>query len=387
MRLTVSTSLLCTLLLLGSTVGAQETSDLRAELALDHYDAGRYAEAREQFESLDADGLIDGPGLYRLSYCRRVTGDRAGEQDARVRALDRLEAENAEPVTLEIPFYLANALRNAGRANEAETVARVAVERYEAGGFPEPDDGITWFRLAKLYQDQNRAPLAAQYYRRSLTAFADDDRAYPANIVWARRFLGDVAYAAGDFETALTEFAAITVAEPAISQDLDRYASTAVRLERYAEASAAWRRVQKLDPTDDGANYRWRLAAQASELADIAKSDEQGRPWMELSKEDLELRMSDRVESAKTVLKAVETGERTDREVASAELQQLQSRFLGAALNYAIRRYPLRETAFFGGYAPFIFHASRWQLPQTKQKRVRPRQPPKTEQDATTGGV
>ncbi len=364
MRLTLHTSLLCAVLLLSSTVGAQETSDLRAELALDHYDAGRYAQARELFESLDADGLIDGPGLYRLSYCRRVTGDPAGEQDARVRALDRLEAENAEPVSLEIPFYLANALRNAGRANEAETVAREAVKRYEAGRFPEPEDGIRWFRLAKLYQDQGRSSIAVKYYRRSLSAFADDDREYPANIVWARRYIGDVAYAAGDFDSALIEFAAITSTDPAISQDLDRYASTAIRLERYQEASTAWRRVHKRDPTNDGANYRWRLAAQAAELPGIAKSDEKGRPWSELSKDDLELQLSSRVESAKAILTAVKTGERTDKDTATAELIQLQSRFIGAALNYAIRQYPLRETAFFGGYAPYIFHANRWQLPQ-----------------------
>ena len=37
--------------------------------------------------------------------------------------------------------------------------------------------------------------------------------------------------------------------------------------------------------------------------------------------------------------------------------------FLGAALEYVLRGFPIRETAFFGGYAPLIFHSDKWRLP------------------------
>ena len=37
--------------------------------------------------------------------------------------------------------------------------------------------------------------------------------------------------------------------------------------------------------------------------------------------------------------------------------------FIRAALEYSLRRYGIRETAFFGGYAPLMFHSDKWKLP------------------------
>jgi hypothetical protein len=47
----------------------------------------------------------------------------------------------------------------------------------------------------------------------------------------------------------------------------------------------------------------------------------------------------------------------------TAEVEGFRRVFVAAALEYALRNLPLRETAFQAGYAPLIFHRSRWQLP------------------------
>ena len=39
-----------------------------------------------------------------------------------------------------------------------------------------------------------------------------------------------------------------------------------------------------------------------------------------------------------------------------------QSLFVAAAMEYGLRRYGIRETAFLGGYAPMIFHQKLWDL-------------------------
>ena len=51
------------------------------------YDAGRYADARVRLEAIEKVRALSGPLLYRLYFCRRVTGDDAAAKDALERAL------------------------------------------------------------------------------------------------------------------------------------------------------------------------------------------------------------------------------------------------------------------------------------------------------------
>jgi hypothetical protein len=50
------------------------------------------------------------------------------------------------------------------------------------------------------------------------------------------------------------------------------------------------------------------------------------------------------------------------RAALQAELDAAHPVFVAAALEYTMRNLPIRETAFFGGFAPLIFHPNRWRL-------------------------
>jgi len=47
-----------------------------------------------------------------------------------------------------------------------------------------------------------------------------------------------------------------------------------------------------------------------------------------------------------------------------SEVGKAKAVFVAAGLEYALRNLPIRETAFFGGYAPLIFHPQKWSLDQ-----------------------
>jgi hypothetical protein len=53
-----------------------------------------------------------------------------------------------------------------------------------------------------------------------------------------------------------------------------------------------------------------------------------------------------------------------ERAAMAAEIESIQPVFVAACLEYTARELPIRESAFFGGYAPLIFHESRWRLPE-----------------------
>ncbi len=320
------------------------------------YDAGAYPEAREVLERLNREGKLDGPLLYRLAFARAKTGDAAGAEQAETAALVALETAWKEAPDLETGFYLSNVYRNRRRAADARAVAAAATARVERGEWPEPEDGLARFRVAKLYEDQSRRDGAERWYRAAVETLAREPDRFPAYLRWAHRYLGDVEFARGEFDAASSDYAAMLADTPGTPDGWDRLGTSLARLGKFGEAADAWRSAEKLDPANgDRYRYCWRLARQAGDIGKLPVAAPDGRAIATLSKEDLEALMKDRAGVPERAAAGT---------VGTAELAGARATFLAAALEYAMRNYPIRETAFFGGYAPLIFHPDRWIEPE-----------------------
>lgn len=357
------------LALIGCTgpAAAEDDAPTLREQAFQLYDQGRYVDARPLLERLEAQGQVDGVLLYRLYYCQRIADDPAARPTLD-RARGLLEQELGQASDLEIPFYLANAYRNAGRLTDARRVAAQATERVASGDLPAPADGFEMFRMGKLYADQDREAEAEEWYAKALELLAADrSGAAGPYVEWAGRYLVERAWAAEDYDAAARYLGLVSASGRGSAADLDRLATASCRLGRYGEAKAAWRRAEQLDPAEaNRPRYCWHLAEQAEEIGQLPRTAPDERPWADLSKEELEQLLLDQAR----VVGEVTTEAQETAKLKKKRRKQLQARldaarpvFIGAALEYALRGHGIRETAFFGGYAPLIFHADRWKLP------------------------
>lgn len=344
---------------------AAEPGDV--DRAIELYDAGRYPEARSIFERLDGAGGLDGPMLYRLAYCYGQTGDPRAQQATLQRAVASLSEEIKDSPTLEPAFYLANALGNLNRKSEAREAALQAVARIESGDWSPNDDPVESFRAAKMFADLGRQAEAAQWYRRALEGFDAKPDAYPVYIQWSRRYLAGLALSASDYATAEAELTALGATGHARQIDWDRLAVTRVRLGNWRGAVQAWRNAERANPAEgDRARYSWRLAAMAAKLDFVPDATPDGRAFRDLGQGDLEGLMKEN--GARVMQMAARAGaeplSEEERAAMQAEIDMIKPVFVAACLEYTARELPIRETAFFGGFAPLIFHESRWTLPE-----------------------
>ena len=367
---------LLALTLLAAPTGA---GDLQTTLddAVSLYDRGSYREARTALEGLDHAGAIDGPALYRLYFCQRATGQ--GEEAAQTleRARQVLETELPSATTLDVPFYLANAYSNLGRAADARDLARGVTAKIESGGMKTPQTGIGLFQVGKLYQDQGRQDDAVSYYKRAIAAFDVTGGRYLGNVRWALRYIGTTAAAHEDYagvEAALEKLGAVGAAE---SEDWSALGIARARLGKFAPAAEAWTRAVKLDPANaDDARYSAKLAEAASTLAPLPGTAPGGAAFRAMGKADLEATMKERAEVARAVqTRAAEamSGKTVGgaafalpaelRASLDKDLRTARGQFVAAALEYAMRGLPIRETAFREGYAVRIFQDADWELP------------------------
>lgn len=359
---------------------ASAPSDDLAGVAADAirlYDQGDYEQARVLLEGLDAAAAADGPLLYRLFFCERVSG----REDAAMKALDRarqaLERQLPLADSLEIPFYLANTYANSGRAGEAQDVARSATGHIEAGTWKIPDSAIGLFQLGKLYQDQGRSAEAVRYYTKAIEGFDLKDGRYAGNARWALRYLGNVAYAKGDFAASDAAFVRLAGLGGALPSDWNALAAARVRLGNYAGAAEAWATSVKLDPANaDDPRYSARLADTAAALAPLAKTDAGGAAFAAMGPSDLEAVLKGQAEAARAAQRAAVEAlapgpdgvatKRLDPKIRlelGRKLRDARSIFVAAALEYAVRKLPIRETAFREGYAVLVFQDREWELP------------------------
>ncbi len=349
------------------TAAAPVRDESPAGRAVALYDDGKCAEARPILESLDAEGQLSGPLLYRLGYCHGIAGDAPKQRSLMERSLAKLQEEAASANNLEVSFFLANALSNLERRDEARAAAAEATGRLESRAWPQPARPLEEFRAAKLYADQARRDEAVRWYRAAIEGFDAENMAAPGYRRWARRYLGEDAFSRSNWTDAERDYSALVALGDASPSEWDRLAVARARLSRYAEAAEAWRSAEKLDPANaDRARYSRNLALQASAAGTLPAAAPSGAAWTSVAQADLEKIMADQAAVARSV--RAEAGDGSSLEPAKRlefdeRLAAAQRVFLAAALEYSLRNLSIRETAFSAGYAPLIFHADEWKVP------------------------
>jgi tetratricopeptide (TPR) repeat protein len=354
---------------IGAGKDAKKLDSLRRE-AESLYAQGRYPEALRLLEQLDEAGAATGPLLYRLSFCQRTAGDTAGSAASEARALQALESEIVSTRELEVPFYLINTYQNLGRADDARRVAAETTARVDQGEIAKPAEGTGMFQLGKLYADQNLAPQATEWYGRAVESLTESGGAGGPYVRWASRYLAENAYQRKDFTSAQQYYSTLVEAGEGTAQDLDRLAVSRARVGMFAKAAEAWGLVEALNPPDPNrARYCARLCALATKMKSLSPVAPSGKPWPQLTREELESTMKEQAERVRAIFAEGEQETEIDsakREQYRARLKEVKAIFVPAALEFALRGHDLRQTAFFGGYARLILNRWAWKPPQEK---------------------
>jgi hypothetical protein len=300
------------------------------------------------------------------------------------RARQALEAEFAAGKSLEVAFYLANTYANLARSAEAKSVAHDMTAEIESGRAKKPKSAIGLFQLGKLYQDQARPTEASSYYAKAVEAFDLAGGRYAGNARWALRYLGNSASSRSDFASAESSFARLTSLGGADAADWDVLAAARVRLAKYSLAAEAWKASVKLDPANaDDSRYAARLAETAAAIGPLPTASG-GTAFSAMAQADLEATLKSRAETAlasqKRAAEAVHDAAGGQAENAlepklRAELAQTlklaRREFVAAGLEYALRHYPIRDTAFREGYAVLVFQDRAWELPADPGSEVK----------------
>jgi tetratricopeptide (TPR) repeat protein len=346
-----------------------ETDDTSRAKSL--YADARYTEALPLLLEIERAGRATGPLLYRLAYCQRATGDATTGSATEQRALVALERELDGWSDLEIPFYLCNVYQNTGREGDARRVAAEATARLESGAVALPESGPDMFRLGKLYADQGQEQKASEWYGRAVDRLTEDGRPGGSYVRRASRYVAERAFRAGQFERAQRYLTHLVEAGGAAPPDLDRLAVASARIGKYDEATAAWQQAILADPAGrNKARYALALVSMAARLKARPAEMPSGKAWTEATKEELEALMkeeSDRVRQIQAEVAEAGQLEKGARKAHRARVHEARERFTLAALEYTLRGYGIRETAFFGGYAPLILNRSAWALPRPAQ--------------------
>ena len=356
-------------------------ADALLEDAIRLYDAGRYSESKPLLEKLVAAGNADGITHYRLYFCQRTSGDPAQQQTLeQARAL--LEEEVKVAQGFEAAFYLSNTYANLGLGAEVPRFAAAVTGRFEAEDIKPPTTAVEQFRLGKLYADQERARLAAPWFEKAMDGFeAVDNASFRPYLEWGSRWLGDRAMAEERFEEAAKQFGRVAaVSANATLEDLDNLGMASLMVGEYRAATKAWQRAVLINPANaDRYRYGTGLAELCRVTEDIPISPDDDRGWDELSGEELDQILTQNaavVREVKTEAEAIDEMTLEQRKAFNARIQAVRPVFVGAALESMRRRINLREAAFFGGYAPLIFHAREWRIkPATPQKKLKVRDP------------
>lgn len=366
--------------LVAVNLGPRAADDLAPvkESAVRQYDKGAYDEARSTLEQLDAARALDGAMLYRLFFCEKATGHEDDARKVLERARLALESEVTGGRSLEASFYLANTYVNLGRADDARATAHEMTGRIESGKAPATTTAIGQFQLGKLYQDQGRTNEAASYYAKAVDGFDLAEGRYAGNVRWALRYIGNTAFARSDYAASETAFARLTASGGAEAADWDALAAARARLGKYALAAEAWKGSVKADPANaDDARYSGRLAEAAALLTPLPAAPEGGAAFSSMSQSDLESFIKARSQAAIATQSQASKAMEVDAQGApakaldsklrvelSASLRGTRRQFVAAALEYALRHFGIRETAFREGYAVLIFQERAWELPE-----------------------
>jgi tetratricopeptide (TPR) repeat protein len=309
---------------------------------------------------IDAAGKADGPLLYRLAYCERTAGDVAASEVTQERARKMLEAELPSARDLEIPFYLVNTYQNLGREADVQRVARETTGRVEGGSMPRPGSNVDMFRLGKLYADQNATGPAAEWYEKALDAGIEG----ASYVRWAGRYVAERSFESRDFARAAKHFTILTGAGEASGPDFDRLAVSRARIGEYEAAAEAWDKAEQMDPAEGNrARYCGKLAAMAAKLRNPPAQSRSGVRWSDVSQQDLEAILKAEAQAFRDlvgVIEGIDDPTQEEKEDMRRRINDVKGQFVMAGLEYGLRGHGLRETAFFGGYAPLILRHGAW---------------------------
>ncbi len=360
---------------------AARASSPEAARAVALYDAGNYVEARKLLEKLEAAGKATGPLLYRLAFTLNRAGEKKAGTAMEQKALTRLEAEFADRIDLEVAFYLANAYRNRKQPERGKEVALRYTDALQSESVATPTGPLERFRVGKLYADQGRTSEAATWYREALAGL-EKDESYPAYQDWIRRFLFGAAFDRGDWKSAMILLEHHLARTEGNRTDYDRLAVLQGRTGSWDRAIETWRKVERMNPADgDRARYCRQLITRAREVGTLPRETFEGEPIEGLDKDRMEEILKEtaaeakeaRADGEKLLAQGDPGGETTKQQAAARQeqLDRLKPLFVAVALEYAYQGGPIRQTAFFGGYAPLIFHADQWEVPGLERKPVR----------------
>jgi len=369
-------SLALLLLLLFAAVpasGAGDEPSAVLDRAARAYEAGRCAEVLSALTALasrDPDAL-DGLAEYRRGWCTA----RLRRGDPRPwyrRAAEKLSREAArDEASLDVHFYLVNALLNLGRKDEARSAAARALALYRQGSLVVPtDDPQAWFRLGKLARDAGRPAEAREPFARALELAEAGHplrRAYLERIAAAAAKMGDASL--GDRAARLLAARGDTSVRGLLARA--RALLAAGRLE---EAREAWREAAGL-PGDAGMEARYALHAldRVAELEEWgltpATTTADGRPIADLDDAALRAALAQAARDAWKAMEAppVEVPRRKrpgTKPAPSPEtreaLHRAQAQMCGLLLAALRRGIDLRPIAAVrDGWAPLLFH--RWE--------------------------
>jgi tetratricopeptide (TPR) repeat protein len=341
------------------------------------YDNGDYGAARTMLQQLDAVHALDGPLLYRLFFCEKAAGKSEDARKALERSRDALETESAASGGLETSFYLANAYANLGKPEDAKRAAREMTAKIESGKVAKPTTAMGYFQLGKLYQDQARQSDATTWYTKAVDAFDVSKGRYVGNVRWALRYLGNASFARQEFAASESALARLTDLGGAEANDWDALAAARARQGNYAGAATAWRTAVKLDPgnTDD-AHYGAQLAEAAARLVPLPSKTPEGKEWGAMSQSVLEAFMKTQAAAEAELQGKVGAAMQPSadgtptkpmdvkgRKEIAASMISTRRLFVTAGLEYTLRHYGIRETAFKEGYAVLIFQERAWEIP------------------------
>ena len=353
--------------------GATFADDATMKRAIELYDAGQYAEARPLLEQLVQAGNDDGKTLYRLYYCERSAGD-AGQRTTLEKARAALEREAPNAEGFEVGFYLANAYANLGQEASLPEVAARTTARFEAGAIAAPTTAMEQFRLGKLYADQRRDEPAGEWYSKAVDGFLAEQGGNKAYLEWALRWIARRAIEVERFEEAANRYAQLSEHGRPTLDDWDRWGLSSLMIGRFEDSEKAWQKATRLDAANaDRYRYGAALAKLASKAGDLPISPDGERSWEELSREELENLMRARTQAVKDLRaesEAIEKLTPVQRNEFGTKMLAERPAFVAAAIEYTRRGLNLREAAFFGGFAPMVFHDREWRPANMKRRSV-----------------
>ncbi|NIL99973.1 MAG: hypothetical protein GTN89_12405, partial [Acidobacteria bacterium] len=221
--------------------------------------------------------------------------------------------------------------------------------------------------LAKLYADRQKELAASPWFEKALDGFeASGDATHRPYFEWGARWLSQRAMTDERYEAAAKQLRRLTGGENAKLEDFERLGRASLMIGDYRGAQKAWARAVLLNPLGgDPYRYGSALAELCRVTEAIPLSPDEERSWEELTDEELGQILKDQaqiVREVKTEAAATEKMTPAQRNEFNTRLLDARPMFVAAALESVRRGINLREAAFFGGYAPLIFHRKEWRL-------------------------